>query len=182
MLGIDVLNVGTGFFSDRKLYQAFLSTEIKPKLHGVIDVGVEKNKYDKNNYNASANGVFMKLGTYYMLIADPENRNNGFYVGGKMAGSLYTQEYFAIPVKGFLGGDDFVSFPSSKQSAYWLEAIIGARVQLFSTPLYVDANFQPKYLVYTTKQENIQPMILPGFGSSSSPFGTGFSWSLIYHF
>lgn len=182
MIGVDVLNVGVGLFSDRKLYQGYISTELKPNLHLVADLGFEKNEFHKNGYDASASGGFVKLGTFYMLISDPENRFNGFYVGGKAAASFYNQQYDAIPVKGFLGDDVAVAYPQSNQSSYWLEAVLGARIQLFSSPIYIDVNFQPKYLVYTTKQESVQPMIVPGFGKSSSPFRAGFSWALAYHF
>jgi hypothetical protein len=182
MVGVDVLNAGIGFFSSRKLYQGFVSTELKPKLHIIADAGFEKNEYVKNGYNANVSGGFLKLGTLYMLIADPENKNNGFYVGGKIAGTLYNQHYLSVPVRGFVVGDYSVSYPSSSQSSYWIEGVLGARVQLFGSGFYIDANFQPKYLVYTTKQEELQPLIIPGFGDSTSSFATGFSWSIAYRF
>jgi hypothetical protein len=182
MIGVDVLNLGVGFFSTRKLYQAYVSTEIKPRLHLVADFGFEKNSYQKNGYDATANGSFIKLGTYYMLIPDSENRKNGFYVGGKLAGSLYHQHYQSVPVRGAIVGDYSVAFEPSVQSSYWAEALLGARIQLFNTRFYIDANVQPKYLVYSTKQEEIQPMVVPGFGESTSAFGFGFSWALAYYF
>lgn len=182
MIGVDVLNVGIGFFSDRKLFEGYISTELKPKLHLVADAGFEKNSYIKNGYDVSINGSFLKVGSYYMLVADPENRFNGFYVGGKLAGSFYNQHFYAVPVRGIVIGDYSVSYPASNQSAFWVEGVLGARIQLFSSPFYIDANFQPKYMVYTTKQDKIQPMIVPSFGESASAFGTGFSWSIAYKF
>lgn len=182
MLGFDVLNAGVRLFSERKLYQAYVSTELKPRLHAIVDAGFEKNVFQKNGYDAKANGTFLKLGALYMLISDPENRFNGFYVGGKLAGSLYEQEYFAIPIKGFQSGDFSVSYPSTTQSSFWAEALLGARIQLFQSSFYIDANVQPKYLIHSTKQDRIQPMIVPGFGKSTSAFGVGFSWALAYKF
>ena len=32
-------------------------------------------------YDASANGIFAKIGSYYMLSMDQENRDSGFYAG-----------------------------------------------------------------------------------------------------
>ncbi len=68
------------------------------------------------------------------------------------------------------------------QSAYWLEGFAGARVQLFKSNLYVDVNAQPRFLLYSTKQEEMKPMIVPGFGKSSTKFNVGFSWNLAYQF
>ncbi|AZA52247.1 DUF6048 family protein [Chryseobacterium sp. G0201] len=182
MVGFDILNAGSSFFSDRKMYQGFISSKIKDDLHAVIDAGFDSNIYQKNGYDVKANGPFLKLGVFYMLAKDAENEFNGFYAGGKAAGSFYTQEYMAIPVRGFGGSTASVAFPSSTQSSYWLEGMIGGRVQLFESNFYIDVNLQPKYMIFTTKQDEIQPMIVPGFGKSSSKFAMGFAWNIAYKF
>lgn len=182
MVGFDVLNGGIAAFSDRKLIQGFVSSKIKNNIHAVADLGFEKNIYQKNGYDASVNGPFLKLGAFYMLANDKENELNGFYAGGKLGASFYTQEYKAVPVRGFGGSETSVAFPASSQSSYWIEANVGGRVQLFESTFYIDVNMQPRYLVYTTTQEEIKPMIVPGFGKSSAKFNMGFSWNIAYHF
>lgn len=182
MVGFDVLNTGVSFFSDRQLYQGFLSTKLKDNVHGIVEAGFEKNIYQKNGYDAKVNGPFLKLGLFYMLAKDKENEFNGFYAGGKLAGSFYNQEYMAVPVRGYGGSNSSIAYPSSTQSSYWIEGTIGGRVQLFESNFYIDVNLQPRYLVYTTKQDDIQPMIVPGFGRSSSKFSMGFAWNIAYKF
>lgn len=182
MVGVDVLSAGVSFFSDRKLYQGFVSSKLKKNLHGIVDVGFEKNVYQKNGYDAEVNGPFLKLGGFYMMMQDQQQELNGFYLGGKLGASFYNQEYKAIPVRGYGGSSSSVSFPSSMQSSYWFEATAGGRVQLFESNFFIDVNVQPKYLVYTTKQEDIKPMIVPGFGKSSGKFNFGFAWSIAYNF
>lgn len=182
MVGLDALNIGASFFSDRKLYQGFVSSKLNDNVHAVIEAGFEKNIYQKNSYDAKASGPFLKLGAFYMLAKDPENEFNGFYAGGKVGGSFYNQEYMAVPVRGFGGSNSSEAFPSSSQSSYWMEAMIGGRVQLFDSNFYIDVNLQPKYMVYTTKQDDIKPMIVPGFGKSSSKFNMGFAWNIAYKF
>jgi hypothetical protein len=182
MVGFDVLNGGIAVFSDRKLMQGFISSKIKNNIHAVADLGFEKNIYQKSGYDASVNGPFLKLGAFYMLANDKENELNGFYAGGKLGASFYSQEYKSVPVRGFGGSETSVAFPASSQSSYWIEATVGGRVQLFETPFYIDVNMQPRYLVYTTTQDDIKPMIVPGFGKSSAKFNMGFSWNIAYHF
>ncbi|MDN3691154.1 DUF6048 family protein [Chryseobacterium tructae] len=181
-VGLDVLNTGVGFFSDRKLYQGFISSKINGNVHAIAEAGFEKNIYQKNGYDAKVNGPFVKLGAFYMLAKDKENEFNGFYAGGKVAGSFYNQEYMAIPVRGYGGSNSSVSFPSSSQSSFWLEGTLGGRVQLFESNFYIDVNLQPRYLAYTSKQDDISPMIIPGFGKSSSKFNMGFAWNIAYKF
>lgn len=182
MVGFDVLNAGLGVFSKRKVFQGFVSSKIKKDLHAVADLGFESNVYQKNGYDAKASGLFVKAGGFYMLMKDPENELNGFYAGPKIGAAFYNQEYMQVPVRGQQGGDSYLSFPGSTQSSYWLEAGIGGRVQLFDSNFYIDVNVQPKYLVYSTKQEDIKPMIVPGFGRASAKFNMGFAWNIAYQF
>ena len=49
MLGVDVLHLGLMAFTDQKLFQAFATSRIQPRLHLVADVGYERNKYDKTD-------------------------------------------------------------------------------------------------------------------------------------
>jgi hypothetical protein len=182
LVGFDVLNAGISAFSDRKLFQGFVSSNVKGNWHAIADVGFESNIYQKNGYDATVSGPFLKLGTLYMLANDAENVMNGFFVGGKVAGSFYQQEYKAVPIRGFGGGDALQSFPQSSQSSLWMELNIGGRVQLFETPFYIEATAQPKYLVFSTTQDEIKPMIVPGFGKSSAKFNIGFSWNIAYSF
>ena len=182
LVGFDVLNAGFAPFSDRKLFQGFVSSKVKGNWYAIADVGYEKNIYQKNGYDASASGPFLKLGTLYMLANDKENPMNGFFVGGKLAGSYYHQEYKAVPIRGFGGSDFSQAFPESSQSSYWMEINIGGRVQLFESPFYIEATAQPKYLVFSSTQDEIKPMIVPGFGKSSAKFNIGFSWNISYSF
>lgn len=182
MVGFDVLNAGIGVFSDRKLFQGFVSSRISKNIHAVADVGFEKNIYQKNGYDATVDGPFLKLGAFYMLANDKENSLNGFYAGGKLAGSFYNQEYKAVPVRGYGGSETSVAFPATSQSSYWIEATVGGRVQLFDSPFYIDVTAQPRYLLFSTTQDDIKPMIVPGFGKSSAKFNVGFSWNIAYSF
>ena len=159
-----------------------MSTKVKGNWYAIADIGFEKNTYQKNAYDAVVSGLFLKLGSLYMLANDQENPMNGFFVGGKVAGSFYNQEYRAVPIRGFGGSEVSQAFPESTQSSYWMELNLGGRVQLFETPLYIEATAQPKYLMFTSKQDEIKPMIVPGFGKSSAKFNIGFSWNIAYSF
>lgn len=182
IVGADMLNLGIGFFSDRQLFQGFVSSRISRNVHASIDAGYDKNIYQKNGYDAKANGFFAKIGGFYMLASDAENAFNGFYAGAKLAGSFYSQEYMAVPVKGKNSTDVSIGFAPTSQSSYWAEAVLGARIQVFNSNFFIDVNLQPRYLAYTTKQDEIVPMIVPGFGRSSGKFNMGFSWNLAYKF
>lgn len=182
MVGIDLLNAGIAVFDERQLFQGFVSSRVSKHIHALAEAGYEKNIYQKNGYDAVANGPFLKLGAFYMLANDRENELNGFYAGAKASGSFYQQEYYKVPVRGYAGSDTIASFPASSQSSYWLEGVIGGRVQLFASSFYIDVNLQPRYLLFSTTQDDLEPMIVPGFGKSASSFNMGFTWNIAYYF
>lgn len=182
LVGVDLLSAGLSIFSPRKVVQGSVTTHISGSIYGIAEAGFEKNIYDRNGYDVAAHGPFLKAGALYMLAYDAENRLNGFYGGAKLAASFYQQEYRAVPIRGFGDAETVQRFPESRQSSYWIEALVGGRVQLFDTPFYIDVAAQPRYLLHSTKQENIRPMIVPGFGRSASNFNFGFSWSVAYAF
>ena len=182
MVGVDVLNAGISFFGERHVFQGFISSQVKDNIHALVEAGYESNTYDKNGYDADAKGPFLKIGGFYMLAKDRENEFNGFYAGAKIAASFYEQTYHAIPIRGYAGSTASEAFPSSRQSSYWLEGTIGGRVQLFDTNFYIDVSAQPRYWIYSTKQDDIIPMIIPGFGKSSNKFNMGFAWNIAYKF
>lgn len=182
VVGVDVLNTGLSTFSERKLFQGFISTQIKEKIHAIADAGFEKNNFDKNGYQAYAQGFFFKLGTYYMLIQDVEDKLNGFYAGGKIAGSFYKQDYTVIPIRGYGGRVSNSSMPISSQSTYWVEAMVGGRIRIFDTPFFIDVNVQPRYRLYSTLQNGVHPLVIPGFGKGIGKFNMGFSWNVAYYF
>ena len=63
LVGFDVLNAGIGLFSHRKIFQGFVSSRIQKNLHAAANAGFEKNVYQKNGYDATVNGPFLKLKT-----------------------------------------------------------------------------------------------------------------------
>lgn len=182
LIGVDVLGGGVSAFSKQKKFQFFVASQIKGRYNGIVEGGFTKNVYDKNAYNATAEGYYAKLGAFYMMVTDTKNPKNGFYTGVKLAASIYAQEYQSVPTKGSNGQVFKTAFPKTNQSSYWAEATIGGRVQLFSSSFFIDVNAQPRYLVYTTKQDDIMPMIIPGFGKSSTKFNMGVAWSIAYYF
>lgn len=181
-VGVDVLNASLSVFSDRKMFQGYVSSKIKNNWYGILDLGYDKNVYQKGGYNATASGAFGKVGAYTMLSRDAKDQESGFYAGGKLGATFYTQEYYTVPIRAYGGSDVYMVLPASSQSAYWVEGFVGAKVRLFSSSFYVDVNAQPKFLAYTSKQEEMVPMIIPGFGKSSNKFNIGFSWNIAYQF
>ena len=181
-VGVDVLNAAISTFSPRKTAQVSVLTNVAPRWETVAELGFQRNNYQKNNYDATAQGLFAKLGGQYILVQDPESDVNCVYAGLKLAVAAYRQEYKSVPVRGSGTNTSQVAYEPSNQLSFWAEGAAGGRVQLFDSKVILDMTVQPRILVGGTKQEDIQPMIVPGFGRSSGKFTIGFSWSVGYRF
>lgn len=182
IVGVDVLHLGLMPFSNQKTLSGYASFSLNKNRHLVADAGFESNRFDENQYHVLAEGLFFKFGTYYMLFFEENKPLNGFYIGAKLGTSVYKQTYNAIPIRGYKGNDASTFLPSSNQNANWIEFPIGARVQVFQTAFYLDIQAQPRFILFQTKQEGVQPMIIPGFGQSSSNSNLGFMWAIAFRF
>ena len=48
IVGVDILNLGASFFSDRQFFQGFISSKVKDNLHGIVEAGFDKNIYQNS--------------------------------------------------------------------------------------------------------------------------------------
>ena len=166
-IGADLFLPSLQFFNDRKGERIFLHYQNKEKTAWVIEGGYEKNEYNKINWLVDVNGVFLLAGINYFFLIDREQNNfNGFYVGGRLANANYQQKINQYPIYG-INTSNLVGVGSLEKkniNSTWIEFVFGSRVDLIKRKLYGDISFRAKYHLSSTEQENIKPLVIPGFG------------------
>jgi hypothetical protein len=184
-IGVDLLNPVAGFFSDKKNYSGFISYKIKNRWVAVAEIGYEKNIYKKNDWEVYAKGIFGALGVNYFLTNDYEVAGEGFYIGARIGFSPYKQEIKKYPVKGMnsegqvrVAGEG--SFPEAGVSSGWMEAVAGAKVQIGTTPFYIDFVIKPKFLIFSKKQEDANNLVIPGYGKDKGTANVSIFWGIGY--
>ncbi len=184
-IGVDLLNPVVGFFSDRKNYSGYVSYQIKNRWVAVAELGYDKNTYDEIDWNVDAKGFYGEIGINYILTNYYEKTGEGFYVGGRLGFSPYKQTINQYPVKGMdpegqvqtIGEE---SLPEGSVSSGWLEAVLGAKVQIGKIPLYIDFMIRPKILIYSEKQDDIDNLVIPGYGKDKGAVNISLYWGISY--
>lgn len=184
-IGVDLLNPVAGFFADKKNYSSFIAYKIKNRWLAVAEVGYEKNIYNKNNWNIDAKGVFGEIGINYILTNNYEKSGEGFYIGGRFGYSPFKQNVKKYPLKGMnpegqirIIGEG--SLPEANVSSGWLEAVAGAKVQIGNSPFYIDFMVRPKFLLFSSKQKNVDNLVIPGYGKDKGSANISLFWGISY--
>ncbi|HJD87537.1 MAG TPA: DUF6048 family protein, partial [Empedobacter falsenii] len=132
-IGVDVFNPIVAAFSDKKGVSAFASYQINNKWHAVIEAGFEKNNFNEINWDVDVDGIFAKVGANWFVTQDVDNQSNGIYIGGRIAYSHYSQTINSYAIRDLQSNEiiDTGSLPKANVSSYWIEAVVGGRVEIF---------------------------------------------------
>lgn len=180
-IGVDLSTPAQSIFSDKQGGQAFVSYQIKPKIHAIAEFGFEKNTFKENHWDVNVDGFFGKVGVNYFFTQESENPENGFYVGGRLAYSAYNQKIDLYPIKDIYTNQMIGEGSKEKASvsSYWVEVVIGGRVQLHKK-LYADFSIHPAVYIGSKKQEDIDPLVIPSYGRNNGLFNLPIFWGLSY--
>jgi hypothetical protein len=182
-VGADLILPSYQFLNDRKGARGFIQYQYKERTSLILEGGYEKNTYNKINWLVNVGGVFFQAGiNYFFLIDKQENNFNGFYVGGRVANANYAQEIKQYPIYGTNTAQlvGMGSLEKASVNSTWMELVFGSRVDFIKQKLYADMSVRPKIHLFSTKQENIKPLVIPGFGANTNDLNFDVSIALVY--
>ncbi len=182
-LSVDFFDPTISLFSDKKGVKTQLTFHINKKFHAAIEAGYEQNSFDDLGWIADARGTYLKAGFIWFANLDSQDKNSGFHLGSRLAISNFSHHISQFPV--FSTNDDtqqtyYSSFHSSSLSAYWLEFSLGGRMKIFDLPLYADFMVQPKIFITSTKDNDAEPLVIPGYGKNRNSYNLGLFWGISY--
>jgi len=159
---------------------------IKRALYIAGELGIEE-KITSNDYlNVTTSGTYLKAGVDYNLYKNWLDMDNMIYSGFRVGATAFSQQInnFTVYNTSQYWGDQYTSTDATKFSdltAFWIELIIGIKVELFNN-LYLGLNAQLKGLVSETVPENFENIYIPGFNKTydSSGIGVGYGYSISY--
>lgn len=180
-IGVDVFNPIVSAFNDKKGVSAYASYQINNKWHAVVEAGFEKNNFNEINWDVDVDGVFAKLGANWFITQDIENQSNGIYIGGRIAYSKYSQTINSYPIRDLQSNEitGTGSLPKTNVSSYWIEAVVGGRVEIFKN-FYGELALHPAAYIGGKKDQGIDPLVIPGYGKYSGPFNMPVFWGIAY--
>lgn len=179
-VGVDLFNPLMSAFGKKQGGVGVVSYRVYKKWNAVLELGYEKNEFNELDWDVDVSGLFFKLGFNWFLSQDYQDASNGFYVGARFAGSVFNQNIYQYPIR--LSGnqvDGYGSLPSANISAYWIEIVGGGRIGVGKN-FYIDVSVRPEIFIGGTKQEGIDPLVIPGYGKDSGPINFSVFWGITY--
>lgn len=180
-INLDLSSPLVSLFSDRKGVQGAISYQVNENWLVVGELGIEKNKFTESNWNVDVSGTYGKLGFNKYFVKDIQNPLNGFYYGGRLAFSSFNQKINSYPIRDIYT-NHILAYgikDEAKVNAYWLEVVVGGKVQL-NKNFYADFSIHPSILLGGKKQDNIEALVVPGYGRNNGPFNLPFFWGISY--
>jgi len=186
-VAFDVFGASKILFADQTKISGMITSRVYKGIHAVVEVGYHSGTYDNLNWIMNGKGTYYKVGVNYFFSKDYENKHNGFYTGGKLAFSSFSQEIEQYPIYGYKETNTareifYKSFPAENTQAFWLEFTFGARVQLAKSKFYLLTEFQPKVGLSLNGQNNIESLFIPGLGKNKTAINFDMFMGIAYQF
>lgn len=179
-IGVDLFNPALSLFTEKQGFEANVAVPFKNRWNLVAEIGYEQNHFENTVWNVDAKGIYTRLGVNWFVSQDQKNPNMGYYFGGRLAYSPFQQTIHEYMIQGVDVPPITGSMDTHNASAFWMEPLAGGRVQLFNSGFYVDANVRLKIKLYDANDEDLTPLIIPGFGTNNNGLNFGVNWSIGY--
>lgn len=182
-VGLDIATPAMALFSDKQGAQGFVSYQFKPKWVAIAELGYGKNKFTENHWDIDVDGIYGKIGANWFISQDKENAANGFYLGGRLAFTSFNQNIKQYPIRDIYNNEiiGYDSLGKESVNAFWVEMVIGGRLELYKK-LYADFSLHPAIFIGGKKQQNIEAIVVPGYGRNNGPFNLPIFWGISYQF
>ncbi|MGZ0016651.1 DUF6048 family protein [Yeosuana sp. AK3] len=159
---------------------------LKRALYIAGELGIEEKITTNDFLDITTSGTYLKAGIDYNLYKNWLDMDNMIYTGFRIGASTFSQTInnFTVFHTNQYWQPQFSSAESQKfndLTAFWVELIIGIKVELFNN-LYLGLNVQLKGLVSETVPENFENVYIPGFNKTfdSSGIGVGYGYTVSY--
>ena len=156
-----------------------IDAELHYNFFPVVEFGQQSLKHNTDSLQYNMSGQYARIGLDYNLLKYKHRLDRDiFFLGIRFAGNKFSQEAPYALLSGVWG--DFVdAIPSSKLIAYWGEAVVGVKGELFKN-VYIGLTVRAKMMLAHSNYNSMTPYIVPGFGKGFNRFNAGLSYSIMY--
>ena len=134
-----------------------------------------------DNYHYKNNGTYARLGIDMNIVKFESLKDHDIvFLGVRYGYSAFKQSTDSILTTNYWGAKT-TSLPSHQMSAQWAEFVFGMKGELFPN-LFFGWTVRAKFPFYVTKDQNIDPYIIPGIGKIANGKAFDFSVGVYYRF
>ncbi len=175
-VGVDLAEIFSNGQSGKTAFMVSMDYEFKDNYFAVLDFGSAKIDGFNDSTANSVNGYYGLFG----LDINGLKKNTGgdlLHYGLRYGFSSFSHNIELV--EGYSGS--FNDIVDEKLSAHWAEFVTGAKAELwFIKNVFVGLSVRAKFLISKTKEKNITPAMIPGYGDASKGVNFDFNWTLSY--
>jgi len=165
------------FKPERFSYEASFDFNIGHKYFGVIEGGHSEINLDKENFNYTSNGNFLKLGLDYNMLKKQPTDFLGAGLRFGWTGFKHSADQVSINDEHW--GSYSTAISEKKYTMYWLEVSMGIKGEIFKN-IYLGWAAIAKVRVSGGKDALFQPYDIPGFGNGKNSINLGINYYIYY--
>jgi len=170
------------FDPDRMVYTISVDYEMKQDMYGVIDLGYQHVKINRDNYDYSSSGMYTRIGADINLLNYDKQVDvyEMMYVGGRYGLSLFNHQAEHITIPDPYWGD-FVDGQIEKQHlhAHWISVVGGMRAEVFRN-FFMGWSVFLNIRFYTSGGKDFDAYNIPGFGKGANRATATFNYTISY--
>ena len=183
-IGFDLSKpVGLFFRKDRQELEFSADYHWKSRFYLAAELGYQHaNINHPGYYTYNSSGEYLRAGFDYSIFRlEQKNDDNIVYLGLRLASANIRYKANNINIPDAYFGNTTASLPASGAEAYWLEFIFGIKVDIAKN-LAIGWTLRIASGINDLTKRDTYPVLIPGFGNSSSTQNFTYNYSIYYSF
>lgn len=170
------------YFSVNPVYGAEVSldAEIVDNIFPVFELGFSTFSDSLKESLYESGGSYVRAGLDYDLYpVQDRSQHHSITIGFRYGLSRFTHGASKITIPSPYWGDLFISSYENGVLAHWAELTGGIKAEILPN-FFLGWSLRYRILINRSLDEQITPLLIPGFGNATEGRAFGFSYSLMY--
>jgi len=180
-VGIDVAPFVSYFASPPIIgAEVNLDFEIATNYYPVFELGFSSMSDSIVDVSYSSAGTYARIGLDYNLLPlDDRSVHHSITAGFRYGFSLFRHEASNILIPGEYWGDYLIESYENTLTGHWLELVGGIKAEVLPN-FFLGWSIRYRILLNQSMDEQLTPLLIPGYGNGAENRGMGFSYSISY--
>jgi len=180
-IGVDLSRFGSSFYGagERVAWEIQGDYPVKGIWFPTVEFGMLQLEDEKDNYFYENNGAYGRIGVDLNILKfETLNDHDLVFAGLRYGYSRYSHRADNIEYSNYWGGL-LTSVPERNLNAHWGEVVFGMKGEIFRN-FFIGWSWRIKFVMLKTRDEIIDPFIIPGVGRTSVEVPMDFTYGVYY--
>lgn len=180
-LGVDLSPVIMRFINEERTGLSFVGRYgVKNRWFAAAEVGYERIKYAKDNYDYKSDGTYIRVGMDYDIFnSEDYPTNDNIFVGLRYSYAWQSHESGRFTIVDSYWGDYSGSVGRTSVNSHVVDAVGGLRCEVLRN-FYMGWTFRCRFLLASNHSDDLKPYAIAGYGNYDNKVALGFTYTLEY--